>query len=554
MTLFQRLNPFADAYLRAADGARDERDWAKAAFLYKKYLQTRPQSAPIWVQLGHALKESGDLENAERAYARALTLAPADPDCSLQMGHLLKITNRLPLAIEHYRRALELNPGHEGALIELEAVGAGTAPPFLAEISQSDYAGDLQRVTERLNTIEASIAPTLNRIPQILELTSSLRAVGFEAVRQQRMTESLVSRITELEDENRTLRVQLADGAASVLAALDANTSALHAEVEVLRAALEAQSSAVSVVAELAEADRTQQAALTRLDEKLAASADVASTQAGALSKVGRDLSTAHNILNATESRIAACEVRLGSIIASAPGDLSVNLEPRILDSEARIGRSERMLEYLVNRLEFVRREVLYEFRHGPGKDPGRNLSINPHIVDGQKFTRHVELGLRLNIGCGHIPMEGYINLDRRELPGVDIVCEAEDIPVEIGTVEEIRSSHLLEHFPQEQLVRTLLPYWVSLLRPGGRFVVIVPDGEAMICASAAGSYPFKEFREVFFGAQDYDGDFHYNMFTSSSLTEILEAAGLISVEVSASGRRNGACFEMELIARKPLT
>ena len=51
----------------------------------------------------------------------------------------------------------------------------------------------------------------------------------------------------------------------------------------------------------------------------------------------------------------------------------------------------------------------------------------------------------------------------------------------EPGTLRELRSSHLLEHFPQEELRRRLLPYWFSLLAPGGRFTAIVPDGEAMV-------------------------------------------------------------------------
>ena len=33
--------------------------------------------------------------------------------------------------------------------------------------------------------------------------------------------------------------------------------------------------------------------------------------------------------------------------------------------------------------------------------------------------------------------------------------------------MSEIYSAHLLEHFPEEELSRELLPYWYSLLRPG---------------------------------------------------------------------------------------
>mgnify|MGYP001584675077 CR=1 FL=1 len=44
----------------------------------------------IWVQLGHALKEAGDLEDALRSYDQAIALAPDDPDALLHAAHLLK--------------------------------------------------------------------------------------------------------------------------------------------------------------------------------------------------------------------------------------------------------------------------------------------------------------------------------------------------------------------------------------------------------------------------------------------------------------------------------
>jgi predicted SAM-dependent methyltransferase len=154
-----------------------------------------------------------------------------------------------------------------------------------------------------------------------------------------------------------------------------------------------------------------------------------------------------------------------------------------------------------------------------------------------------------LNLGCGHVPLDGFVNVDMRGLPGVDIIAPVDDIPVGPGTVSEIFSSHLLEHFPQEALRRNLLPYWSSLLAPGGLFRAVVPDGEAMLAKAAEGSYPFHDFREVLFGSQDYTGDFHYNMFTPDSLAELLTEAGFKDIAVTARGRQNGRCYEFEIAA-----
>jgi hypothetical protein len=203
------------------------------------------------------------------------------------------------------------------------------------------------------------------------------------------------------------------------------------------------------------------------------------------------------------------------------------------------------------DRVEFVRREIMYEMRYGREALESEDHKVRTQIVNPEKLSVAINDEVKLNLGCGHLPMAGYINVDMRELPGVDVVADVGDLPFERASLREVFSSHLLEHFPQEKLVRRLLPYWFDLLVPGGEFRAIVPDGQAMLAALAAGNYAFEEFREVLFGAQDYAGDFHYNLLTPSSLTNLLEGAGFRNIQVKASGRRNGKCFEFEVTAIK---
>ena len=80
--------------LRQADSARDGRDWVRAAEHYAAYLGLRPADGGIRVQLGHALKESGRLSEAEAAYRAAAILMPDDADVRLHLGHLLKSLGR----------------------------------------------------------------------------------------------------------------------------------------------------------------------------------------------------------------------------------------------------------------------------------------------------------------------------------------------------------------------------------------------------------------------------------------------------------------------------
>src|ERR1700760_1152841 len=84
-----------NGYIQIADRCRDARNWEGARSNYEEALALNPSLQPIWIQLGHARKESGDHAAAEEAYREALNLKPTDADVYLQLGHLYKIRNQM---------------------------------------------------------------------------------------------------------------------------------------------------------------------------------------------------------------------------------------------------------------------------------------------------------------------------------------------------------------------------------------------------------------------------------------------------------------------------
>lgn len=215
-------------------------------------------------------------------------------------------------------------------------------------------------------------------------------------------------------------------------------------------------------------------------------------------------------------------------------------------------------IQELWDRIEMVRRELMFELRYnagtgsGSGVPAGAEPAVEARIIDRDAVQAAVDAGsLRLNVGCGHIPMADYINVDARELPGVDVLADVADLPFEEGAVDEIHSAHLLEHFPEEQLTRQLLPYWRSRLRPGGVLRAVVPDAAAMLAGHADGSVSFEDLRAVLYGGQEYEGDFHFTMFTAASLGNLLERSGFENVTVEAQGRPNDICLELQVSARR---
>jgi Flp pilus assembly protein TadD len=106
-----------------ADRARSAGEWQLAAGLYHIALERTPNNPPIWIQYGHALKESGDLAEAETAYRTAITYEPADADAHLQLGHALKLQGKQAAAEVAYRQAWVLDPSSAEAARELAAFG-----------------------------------------------------------------------------------------------------------------------------------------------------------------------------------------------------------------------------------------------------------------------------------------------------------------------------------------------------------------------------------------------------------------------------------------------
>lgn len=106
-----------------ANIARDSRIWASAASSYAQALELDPNQHAIWVQLGHALKELGNVSGGEASYRRALSLAPDVADTNIQLGHALKLQGRVREAAERYLAALVIDHNSQNARDELRGLG-----------------------------------------------------------------------------------------------------------------------------------------------------------------------------------------------------------------------------------------------------------------------------------------------------------------------------------------------------------------------------------------------------------------------------------------------
>ncbi|MBN8892772.1 MAG: hypothetical protein ABS99_09750 [Acetobacteraceae bacterium SCN 69-10] len=85
---------------------------------------------------------------------------------------------------------------------------------------------------------------------------------------------------------------------------------------------------------------------------------------------------------------------------------------------------------------------------------------------------------MKLNIGCGQARREGYVNIDKFDRFGPDLVWDLErtPYPFDDNAVDEIVAHHVLEHLGQR------LPVFLAIMRefhrilaPGGTIDIITP-------------------------------------------------------------------------------
>ena len=146
------------------DVLKSERRWFEVAAFYADDLSHNIISASHWVQLGHALKEAGALNDAEAAYRSASACDGADPDPWLHLGHLLKLRNRLEDALAAFEKILTFpNPPNvsqeiRGLNVALLPANRGLRRPFTIEKECELPAGLKAMLQHKQNLCDKALA------------------------------------------------------------------------------------------------------------------------------------------------------------------------------------------------------------------------------------------------------------------------------------------------------------------------------------------------------------------------------------------------------------
>jgi predicted SAM-dependent methyltransferase len=151
--------------------------------------------------------------------------------------------------------------------------------------------------------------------------------------------------------------------------------------------------------------------------------------------------------------------------------------------------------------------------------------------VDGER-------PVRLNLGAGGYPLDGFTNIDL--FPPADIVGDF--MEMSFAELKEVVMIHVLEHISHRNTLATLERVR-SWMKPGARLVVEVPDMGMLMAA------PRERWLTDIYGVQTHDGEYHRAGFTFQTLRKAMRAAGFHDVAVrsflSDHPRRTGfPCLE----------
>ena len=83
---------------------------------------------------------------------------------------------------------------------------------------------------------------------------------------------------------------------------------------------------------------------------------------------------------------------------------------------------------------------------------------------------------VKLDIGCGTKKKDGFIGIDRLKFDGVDVVCDVgiAPLPYADNTVEEVHSSHFVEHLSALERIHFVNELY-RVMKPGAKATIITP-------------------------------------------------------------------------------
>lgn len=159
---------------------------------------------------------------------------------------------------------------------------------------------------------------------------------------------------------------------------------------------------------------------------------------------------------------------------------------------------------------------------------------------------------LSLNAGCGEIILDDMINLDIRQLPGVDIVADIRNLPFKNCAFNRVFCSDAIEHIGHREYFATL----EELCRVCNRTLLLKTLAlDKLVERYYQGEIGFGALQLLLYGGQDYPENYHHCVMPSNEITKWIESRGFKIDESNVDIIGNlsiTAHRRLDLISEKP--
>ena len=138
---------------------------------------------------------------------------------------------------------------------------------------------------------------------------------------------------------------------------------------------------------------------------------------------------------------------------------------------------------------------------------------------------------MKLHLGCGSKHIDGFINIDARELPEVDEIDDVKTlVKFDKESIELIYASHILEHITRLEYTN-VLSRWYDVLKKDGILRIAVPDIEKVFEHYSINK-DLRALRGFLWGGQSYGFNYHYCGWDFKTLSEDLESVGFKDIRI----------------------
>lgn len=132
-------------------------------------------------------------------------------------------------------------------------------------------------------------------------------------------------------------------------------------------------------------------------------------------------------------------------------------------------------------------------------------------------MTEQPDKPLRINVGSGMFPLDGFVNVDQYEPADV----RGDFTKLAFENVDEVVMSHVLEHIAWPRTIE-VLRHVRGWLKPGGKLTVEVPDMEVILSLGTGNPW----WVSWVYGESSHPGEEHRAGFNAALLVAVLIEAG----------------------------